>query len=154
MHVHPPARGDCVEILPDLLSATCAWGKPMLVILDSWHGADIPHELIARIAGNPSSEVLITFAPSFLARFGEKEAPAAAGNRAFGSTAWQGVFDQPSEAKLRYLVEQYRTAVEAAGFEYTLGFEMVDEGGHQLHLNLRHQQRPGRREDEGRDVVG
>lgn len=132
--VHPPVRADCAEVLPSLLSGIGAWGSPMLVILDSWGGPDVPFDLLRRVAANPSGEALVTFGPTFLTRHGENPQHADSGDAAFGGSQWRGVFDQPSANKWSYLVEAYRATLLRAGYKYTLGFEMVDERGSQLWL--------------------
>ena len=134
VHVHPPVCGDCTDQLPRLLTALGAWGTPMFAVLDSFGGPDVPFDVVRSIAANPSGEVLATFGPTFLTRHGENPQHADAGDRAFGSRQWRGVFHEPSERKWAYLVEAYRASLHRAGFAYVLGFEMVDERGSQLWL--------------------
>jgi three-Cys-motif partner protein len=132
--VHPPVRADCAEAVPALLADIGAWGSPMLVILDSWGGPDVPFDLLRRVARNPSGEAWVTFGSSFLTRHGKDPQHAESGDAAFGGKQWRGVFDQPSDKKWAYLVEAYRATLLRAGFKFTLGFEMVDERGAQLWL--------------------
>lgn len=132
--IHPSVRADCADTLPDLLSCIGAWGSPMLVILDSWGGPDVPFTLLRRIASNISGEALVTFGPNFLTRHGESPVHTDSGNAAFGSGHWRGVFEQPSSRKWPYLVDAYRKTLHRAGFKYTLNFEMIDERGSQLWL--------------------
>lgn len=134
LQVHPVQTGDCAAVLPALLRDAGALGWPMLVVLDSWGGPDIPFALVQQVATNRSSEVLLTFAPSFLTRHGQNPLHRESGDLCFGAQHWQGVFEQPSHSKLDFLVEAYRTTLENAGFAYTLAFEMRDEGGHELWL--------------------
>jgi three-Cys-motif partner protein len=82
--VHSPVQADCADVVPTLLSGIGAWGYPMLVVLDSWGGPDVPSQLIAQVAANPSGEVLVTFGPSFLTRHGEDPSHADSGDAAFG----------------------------------------------------------------------
>jgi three-Cys-motif partner protein len=132
--LHPSVRGDCADVLLGKLDGIDAWGAPVLVVLDSWGGPDIPHSLVSRVAANKASEVLITFGPAFLTRFGENPDHREQGDAAFGSTAWRVGFEQPSERKHTFLVQAYRDSLHAAGFQYVLAFEMVDEKGHPLWL--------------------
>jgi three-Cys-motif partner protein len=127
-------EGTCAEKLVGALQQAGAFGGPIFTLLDSYGGPVIPFEILPQIAGNQSSEVLITFAPRFLVQFGTGTAQKAAGDAAFGGTHWQGVFEQPSKAKYAYLVTQYRQSLKMAGFAYCVSFEMLDEGGHELHL--------------------
>lgn len=134
IEVHKPIKGDCAHVLADALAAAKAAGDPMFVVLDSFGGPDIPYALLQLVASNRSSEVLLTFAPSFLTRHGERDAHRNNGDLAFGGRHWHGVFTQPSDKKLDFLVHAYRTTLSLAGFRYTLAFEMRDEGGHELWL--------------------
>lgn len=127
-------RGTCAAALMPLLEKVGAFDAPIFALLDSWGSPVIPHEIPTRLAANPSSEVLITFQPQFLARFGKNTRLRAAGDRAFGSTAWQQVAALPRERKFAFLVETYRNSIRDAGFAYVLSFELLDEQGHQLHL--------------------
>lgn len=134
IRIHPPVKGDCVEVLPPLFTAENCWGAPMFVILDSFGGPDIPFDFVKQIADNPSGEVLITFGATFLTRHGEKPEHAPKGDAAFGDTEWRAVFDQPSERKWSFLVAEYRRSLHKAGFAHVLIFEMVDEKGSRLWL--------------------
>lgn len=134
LHVHPAITGDCADVLAAALDGSQASGSPMFVFLDSFGGPDIPFDLLRLVAGNRSSEVLLTFQPQFLMRHGENAAHRASGNAAFGGTHWQGVFDQEPHRKLGFLVEAYRETFRLAGFDHSLGFVMLDEGGHELWL--------------------
>lgn len=128
-------QGRCAEKMLELLEQIHAFGKPIFAFLDSWGGPDIPFELLQRVAGNRGSEVLLTFGPAFLTRFGTDPRHSAKGDAAFGGTHWQGVYTQPKEQKGRFLADAYRhITLPQAGFEYTLAFEMRDEGGHTLWL--------------------
>lgn len=134
LRVHPVVTGDCAAVLADALNGCQASGSPMFVFLDSFGGPDIPFGLLRLVASNRSSEVLLTFQPQFLMRHGENPTHRASGDVAFGGTHWQGVFDQEPHHKLRCLVEAYRQTFRLAGFEHSLGFVMLDEGGHELWL--------------------
>jgi len=134
VELRPPVTADCASALPELLDESGAWGAPMLVLLDSWGGPDVPHKLLERIARNKAGEVLVTFGPNFLSRFGQDEQHATAGDLAFGDASWRGVFDVASDQKRAFLVQAYRDSLSSAGFSYVLGFEMVDDFGSQLWL--------------------
>lgn len=75
-----------------------------------------------------------TFRPNFLTRFGQNDHHADQGDIAFGSRAWRDALKQPSDQKWSFLVQAYRQSMFDAGFRYVLGFEMIDELGHQLWL--------------------
>lgn len=134
LRVHPVVAGDCADVLADALNGCQAGGWPMFVFLDSFGGPDIPFGLLRLVAENRSSEVLLTFQPQFLMRHGDHPTHRASGDNAFGGTHWQGVFDQEPHRKLRFLVEAYRQTLRLAGFDHSLGFVMLDEGGHELWL--------------------
>jgi len=134
LRILPVITGDGADVLAPALNSCQAGGSPMFVFLDSFGGPDIPFDLLRLVAGNRSSEVLLTFGPQFLTRHGENPTHRVSGDAAFGGTHWQGVFDEEPNRKLRYLVEAYRQTFRLAGFDYSLGFVMLDEGGHELWL--------------------
>ncbi|WP_372410164.1 three-Cys-motif partner protein TcmP [Streptomyces luteireticuli] len=128
-------QGTCHPLLIHELRTEGRLGRPLFVLLDSYGGPDIPFELLKELARYPSTEVLITFVPSFLTRFAEKnDMHRSAGNVAFGSTDWQAVFTRRPDEKFTFLRDQYRITLRRAGFSHALYFEMVDEGGHPLYL--------------------
>lgn len=127
-------QGDCAQILGESLAQTGAFGQPIFAVLDSYGGPDVPFDLLKAIAANTASEVLVTFGPPFLTRFGKVSQHQQAGDRAFGGTHWQGVTQQAPGDKSAFLVNAYRQTLRMAGFEHSLTFEMVDEGGHPLFL--------------------
>ncbi len=134
LHLHVAPKGDCKDALLPSLDSAGAFGQPIFAFLDSFGGPDVPREVLTRVANNQSSEVLVTFGPNFLVRFGEQEQHAGAGDQAFGPTAWRDVLQQPSTEKKRYLVTQYRDSLHDAGFAFTAVFELVDEQGQALYL--------------------
>ncbi|MDN3023499.1 three-Cys-motif partner protein TcmP [Streptomyces sp. S.PB5] len=128
-------HGDFHPALLHKLRGIGALGKPLFVLLDSFGGPDIPYSLLHELGSQPSTEVMVTFAPSFLTRFAEKhDGHRQLGDAAFGNQEWQAVFQQPSSHKLTFLREQYRGTLRQAGFTHTLYFEMVDEGNRKLYL--------------------
>lgn len=132
--IHPPEKADCAQALPAMLDRIGAWGSPMLVILDSFGGPDVPFELLIKIATSRAGEAIVTFGPTFLTRFGSVTEHADKGDAAFGDRDWREVVNRPADAKRAFLVEEYRRSMGKAGFSYVLGFEMVDEGGNELWL--------------------
>ncbi|MFC7650380.1 three-Cys-motif partner protein TcmP [Streptosporangium lutulentum] len=124
----------CADTLLSALDAVKAMNTPIFAFLDSWGGPDIPLDVARAIAGVPSSEVLVTFGTRFLMQFGKAETHQAAGDQAFGGPSWRKVWDLPSDKKKSFLVSTYRESLKAAGFRYVLSFEMLGEGGHDLHL--------------------
>ncbi|WP_433498587.1 three-Cys-motif partner protein TcmP [Sphaerimonospora sp. CA-214678] len=127
-------QGRCADALVPALHAADAMAGPTFAFLDSWGGPDIPLDIARAIAKAPSSEVLVTFGTRFLMQFGNAEAHQAKGDRAFGGTSWRKVRELPSREKKSFLVSAYRDSLNAAGFPYVISFEMLDEGGHDLHL--------------------
>ncbi|MFB7618109.1 three-Cys-motif partner protein TcmP [Kitasatospora sp. NPDC056181] len=130
------AQGACHPDLLPQLSRAGSLRHPMFVLLDGFGGPEVPFDLLRTIAArNGSNEVMITFQPQFLYRFAEKdERHRAAGDAFFGGTEWHGVFAQASRRKMSYLREQYRRTLGKAGFQHSLVFEMIDEGGRVLYL--------------------
>ncbi|MER5736970.1 three-Cys-motif partner protein TcmP [Streptomyces sp. NPDC002262] len=127
--------GECHPTLLEQLRLQGSLGKPLFVLLDSYGGPDIPFSLLQELGKHRSTEVMVTFQPAFLTRFGEaNENHRRAGDAAFGGTEWHAVFDQPSNEKFTFLRDQYRESLRRAGFTHTLFFEMVDEGNHVLYL--------------------
>jgi len=126
------AQGGCEPTLVDLLTRHQAWGKPMLVNLDTFGGA-VSFDLIQRIAGNKSSEVIVTIQPQYFSRFAAVD-DIEHGDRVFGSRDWRAVADQPADRKTRWLLEHYRDTIAAAGFTHVLDFELVDANGAALYL--------------------
>jgi three-Cys-motif partner protein len=125
-------HGRCeTELLPTL-DRVGAWGGPMFVNLDGW-GVDTPYTIVERVGRGRSSEVLITFQTQWFTRFATLK-DIDAGDVVFGETGWREVDHQPTDAKKRFLVDRYLGRLRDAGFAYTLTFEMVDEGGHELLL--------------------
>ncbi len=124
-------HGECEPALERLLDETGAWGHPMLVVLDTFGGA-VSARLVARVAGNPAGEVIVTFQPQYFARFAETGVTE--GDAVFGDTVWRAVESQPSATKARWLLDRYRETVRRAGFAYVLDFELVDARGQALYL--------------------
>lgn len=126
------ARGDCEPDLERQLDITGAWGRPMLVVLDTW-GGGVSYDLISKVAGNPNSEVIITVQPQYFSRFAEVD-DISHGDKVFGDTTWRQVAGQPSGKKERWLLELYRATVRKAGFTHVLDFELIDARGQALYL--------------------
>jgi len=124
--------GRCEPDLLKLLEAHGAWTHPMLVVLDTWGGA-VSAELLARIAANVSSEVIITIQPQYFSRFADAT-NLVHGDKVFGNTEWRDVASQPSDDKARWLLQRYRETVRDAGFSHVLDFELVDTRGVALYL--------------------
>ncbi len=125
-------NGSCATDLISELTACGAWTGPVFANLDGW-GVDTPFDVVARIAKQPSSEVLVTFKDSWFTRFATID-DVEAGDRVFGDKAWRVVTDLPTSDKKAFLVSQYRSRLASVGLTHTLTFEMLDEGGHSLFL--------------------
>ena len=124
--------GTCDPDLIAALTSAGAWGRPMLVVLDSWGGA-VPVDLISRVAGNPGSEVIITMQPQYFSRFAGTD-DIEHGDKVFGGRDWRQVADQRPNEKERWLLERYRETVRNAGFDFVLDFELIDVRGQALYL--------------------
>jgi three-Cys-motif partner protein len=118
--------------LANLLTEHKAWGRPMLVVLDTF-GGSVKLDLVRRIARNPSSEVIITFEPQSFSRFATAD-NVTHGDTVFGDPSWREVAKQPSETKTRWVVSKYRDVLVEAGFPFVLTFELVNTHGHSLFL--------------------
>ena len=128
MRVH---RGECSDLFEQAIAEVGGWAGPVFANLDGW-GVDADYEIVQRIAQQQSSEVLITFEDQFFIRFANGEQQA--GERVFGHSDWRRVDRLPTDEKKSFLLGLYREGLHAAGFPYVLTFEMIDEGGHSLHL--------------------
>ncbi|MDG4764508.1 three-Cys-motif partner protein TcmP [Solwaraspora sp. WMMD406] len=126
------ATGDYDPTLVDLLTRRNAWGRPMLVVLDTF-GGSVKLDLVRRIALNPSSEVIITFEPQYFARFAGSER-VRHGDTVFGDPDWRRVAEQPDSAKAEWVVAKYRSVLQEVGFPFVLTFELVNTRGHSLFL--------------------
>lgn len=124
LHAQP---GTCEERLLPALRELNAFGMPILVNLDPF-GAGVPYDVVCEIAANRSSEVLISFMAQWFVRFADFE-ELEEGDRQFGNTDWRDVAEVPSEQKRLWLIDRYRDRLIDAGFEHTVWFELVDEGG-------------------------
>ena len=128
MRVH---RGKCGDLFEQVIADVGGWDGPVFANLDGW-GADTDYEIVQRIAQQQSSEVLVTFEDQFFIRFANGEQQA--GERVFGHSDWRRVDQLPTAEKKPFLLDLYREGLHSAGFPHVLTFEMIDEGGHSLHL--------------------
>ena len=128
MRVH---RGKCGDRFEQAIAEMGGWDGPVFANLDGW-GADTAYKIVQRIAQQQSSEVLVTFEDQFFIRFANGEQQA--GERVFGHGDWRRVDRLPTAEKKPFLLGLYRKGLHSAGFPYVLTFEMIDEGGHSLHL--------------------
>ena len=125
-------HGKCDDLFERAIAEVGGWDGPVFANLDGW-GADVDYGIVQQIAQQPSSEVLVTFKDQFFIRFaggGQR-----AGERVFGHSDWRSVDQLPTaDEKRTFLMGLYREALHSAGFPHVLTFEMIDEGGHSLHL--------------------
>ena len=124
-------RGKCGDLYEQVIAEVGGWAGPVFANLDGW-GVDTNYEIVQRIAQQQSSEVLVTFEDQFFIRFANGEQQA--GERVFGHSDWRHVDGLSTTEKKPFLLELYREGLHSAGFSYVLTFEMIDEGGHSLHL--------------------
>lgn len=79
-----------------------ALGQPLFVLLDSFGGPDIPYSLLHELGLWRSTEVMVTFGPTFLTRFAKSDnGHRQRGDEAFGSQDWRAVFEQPPRRSSR-----------------------------------------------------
>lgn len=125
-------QGDCNPALLELLGDHNAWGRPMLVVLDTFGGGE-DLAIVRRIADNQSGEVVVTFQPQFFTRFAD-DPNIVHGDTVFGTDDWRMVSDLPSPQKNAWVITRYRQAMHTAGFRHVLTFELVDDRGASLFL--------------------
>ena len=124
-------HGKCGDRFERAIAEVGGWDGPVFANLDGW-GADTDYRIVQMIAQQQSSEVLVTFEDQFFIRFAKGEQQA--GERVFGHSNWRNVDQLPTAEKKLFLLDLYREGLHSAGFLYVLTFEMIDEGGHSLHL--------------------
>jgi three-Cys-motif partner protein len=107
--------------------------SPIFVNFDGW-GVDTPMSLVRHVGEHLTPEVLITFQAQWFVRFVDR-AEFTAGDEVFGGQDWRPIAAKGSPAeKKRGLIDLYSAKLATAKFPYSLVFEMVDEGGHELLL--------------------
>jgi three-Cys-motif partner protein len=126
-----PRQGQCGKDLPALLDEHRAWGKPMLVVLDTW-GSAVDFALLQRIGNSKAAEAVVTIQPSQFFRFAAD--PDHYGDRVFGPVVWRDVQREHSNEKADYIRTQYRRVLNEAGFRYVLDFQLADEKSNLLYL--------------------
>lgn len=117
-----------------ILTEAGAWGQPILGVFDSWGSVNTPLSLMRRIALNPGSEVITTFGPNWFNR--RKDINADIFDQVFGGRLfWEkAAAVQRSDEQWRAWLEAFRSALQRAGFEYCLQFQVVPRTGLPLHL--------------------
>ncbi|MCZ0981598.1 three-Cys-motif partner protein TcmP [Streptomyces diastatochromogenes] len=119
--------GECHPTLLEQLRLQGSLGKPLFVLLDSYGGPDIPFSLLQELGKHRSTEVMVTFQPAFLTRFGE----ANENHRRAGTppseapSGTQCSISRRTRSSLSSATSTGRAFVEPAS--PTLFFEMVDE---------------------------
>lgn len=132
--VRPPCCGEAARDTIPLLTEAGAWGYPILAIFDSWGNVNVPLDVMAKIAHNQSSEVIVTFGPNWFNR-----------RHALDPDVLDAVFGgrehwRPADATVtpndrwRAWLDTYQQALRRAGFRYTLQFEVVPDTGLPLYL--------------------
>lgn len=124
-------HGKCGDLYERAIADVDGWDGPVFANLDGW-GADPPYEIVQRTAQQKSSEVLVTFQDQFFIRFADGEQRS--GKLVFGHSDWRSVNQLSTAEKKPFLLNLYREALHEASFKHVLTFEMIDEGGHSLHL--------------------
>jgi three-Cys-motif partner protein len=117
-----------------LLDETDAWDHPILAIFDSWGNVGVPWAQLKRIAGNKSSEYIVTFGPNWFSRR-ENQEPEKLDFIFGGRQYWQPSNDDlTSVDRWREWLETYHDAVRRAGHDYALTFEVMPKTGQPLYL--------------------
>ena len=117
-----------------LLDKTGAWGHPILAVFDSWGNVNVPLRLIRRLAGNRSTEVIVTLGPNWFNRRENLEPDRldmVFGGRQYWEPASQ---EQRTGERWRAWLATYRDALRRAGFRYQLHFQVVPKTGLPLYL--------------------
>jgi three-Cys-motif partner protein len=126
-------QGRCEDLLIPALFDIGAAQAPIFANFDGW-GVDTPLALVRHVGRYPSPEVLITFHAQWFVRFATQH-DVTAGDIVFGGKDWRPIAATGTpEEKKRGLIDLYRRKLVEAKFEYSLVFEMIDEGGHELLL--------------------
>lgn len=127
-------QGEAGKDLAPLLDEIKAWGHAMLGVFDSWGNVNVPLSLVRRIACNPSSEIITTFGPNWFSRregLNPDQLDLVFGGREFWTPADR---EQRTDERWRAWLSTYRYALQRAGFEYRLQFEVVPRTGLPLYL--------------------
>jgi len=126
-------NGACEDELLPVLTEVGGWGSPMFANFDGW-GVDTPYALVRAVGTRESAEVLVTVNTQWFVRFATSDTTDA-GDLVFGTRDWRPVAAAGSpQEKKRGLVDLYRERLRAAGFPFTLIFELIDENSHDLLL--------------------
>ena len=127
-------HGEAGEVTRTVLDKIAAWGQPILGIFDSWGNVNVPLTLIQRIAHNSASEVIVTFGPNWFSRR-ETLNPQQLDMVFGGRDHWQRAErERRPEERWRVWLSTYRDALQRAGFQYRLQFQVVPRTGQPLYL--------------------
>lgn len=127
-------QGRGAQALAEALAVPSLPAGPVFALLDGRDGGMTPFGILPRIAADKAGEVILTFTPGRLSRFGTGEIQSDVAARIFGGTHWNGVFRQLGSAKYTYLVTQYRASLALAGFEHVLSVEILGGRGGEVHM--------------------
>lgn len=126
-------HASCEDALVPVLAQIGADSGPVFVNFDGW-GVDTPMSLVRHVSHYPSPEVLITFERQWFVRFANKE-DTTSGDHFFGDDQWRRLASVgTAPEKKRALIDDYQRRLAEVGYKYSLVFEMLDEGGHELLL--------------------
>jgi three-Cys-motif partner protein len=126
---------DCHKLLVPALTAAGSWDRPMFVNLDGW-GTDTPYSIITQLGRQERAEVLITFGRGWALRDRNRDEDPHQLDQFFGEPqTWRKLADVGTSLESRRaLLAYYIARLQAAGFAFTLSFDLVDEGGSELLL--------------------
>lgn len=127
-------HGDAGDLTRPTLTGLRAWTHPILAIFDSWGNVNVPLNVVAKIAGNKSSEVIVTFGPNWFSRR-ETEDPDEL-DLVFGGRDHWRPSDPAATADERWRtwLTTYRDALRRAGFPWQLQFMVTPGSGAPLYL--------------------
>ncbi|MFE7572109.1 three-Cys-motif partner protein TcmP [Streptomyces sp. NPDC057539] len=127
-------RGQAGQDSERILTELGAWGNPILAVFDSWGSVNVPLDVMKRIGGNRSSEVVTTFGPNWFSRREELNPDIldmVFGGRGFWASAAEV---EESDEKWRAWLATYRDALQRSGFGFRLQFQVVPRTGKPLYL--------------------
>jgi three-Cys-motif partner protein len=132
--VWPQACQDEAADAGSVLTASGAWGYPVLAVFDSWGNVNVPFDLIRQIGRNPASEVIVTFGPNWFNRrkgLEPEQFEIVFGGRQYWEPAGREM--RPDE-RWRAWLATYKDALRRAGFRFQLQFQIVPRTGQPLYL--------------------
>ncbi len=101
---------------------------PALIMADPFGFTGMPFDLIARAAGQPRSEFLISFMYDSITRWLKLPDHEHNFDRLFGCETWRDGIELKGDARKQFLLELYVSQLRSSGLKYVRTFEMIDDG--------------------------